>query len=350
MVVADPVPHHGEDRAEGDTMSGLDEQLARWRGAGLITPEQAQEIAAFEAGRPADAPAAAPRQVVRQPRSTLAAEAIGYVGAALAVGAVILLVQDVWEQLVVGGRIALVGVLTLLTAAAATALHRTAKPPLQRLTSVLFTAAIFGVGWIMVLLTVDLAAWREADAALATTATTTITATGLYVWRRRALPQLTALVSGLLLAGALFMRPAITVEPLWVGLLFWAIGAAWLLLGLGGWLRPRAVAEVTGGALALLAVQFASFDGHRVLLLTLGLATAAALVTVAVTAERGHHLAVGAVGLFILVPQLAFELFGDAIGAPATLLVVGLLLVLLAVGLGRARQEVRSTSEGGGVA
>jgi di/tricarboxylate transporter len=53
-----------------------------------------------------------------------------------------------------------------------------------------------------------------------------------------------------------------------------------------------------------------------------------------------HHLAVGAIGLFLAVPQLVIEWFGDAIGAPATLLLVGVLLVLLAVGLGRARREV----------
>jgi hypothetical protein len=35
-----------------------------------------------------------------------------------------------------------------------------------------------------------------------------------------------------------------------------------------------------------------------------------------------------------------FDLFEDTIGAPATLLVIGLLLVLLAVGLTRARREI----------
>jgi hypothetical protein len=54
-----------------------------------------------------------------------------------------------------------------------------------------------------------------------------------------------------------------------------------------------------------------------------------------------HPLVLGAGGLFVLAPQVVFELFGDAIGAPATLLVVGLLLVLVAVGLARAGKQVR---------
>ena len=74
---------------------------------------------------------------------------------------------------------------------------------------------------------------------------------------------------------------------------------------------------------------------------------AAALVGLAVVRDRLHHLAVGAAGLFVLVPQLVFDLFGDAIGAPATLLVVGLLLVLVAVGLGRARREVAAEATDG---
>jgi hypothetical protein len=52
--------------------------------------------------------------------------------------------------------------------------------------------------------------------------------------------------------------------------------------------------------------------------------------------------------LFVVVPRLAFELFGDTIGAPATLLVIGLLLVALAVGLGRAGREIRSARRPGG--
>ena len=52
---------------------------------------------------------------------------------------------------------------------------------------------------------------------------------------------------------------------------------------------------------------------------------------------RPHLLLVGAAGLFISVPRLVFELFADTLGAPVTLLAVGLLLILLAVGLARVR-------------
>ncbi|MEX2422278.1 MAG: hypothetical protein WD670_10735, partial [Actinomycetota bacterium] len=109
----------------------------------------------------------------------------------------------------------------------------------------------------------------------------------------------------------------------------------------GNWLAPRSVAEVLGGLHALVALQVASFGDPRTAGLALGVVLATALVVLAVQGDAGHLLIVGALGLFVLVPQIVFEIFGDAIGAPATLLVIGLLLVLLAVGLGRVRREVR---------
>jgi hypothetical protein len=333
-------------------------RLEEWREAGLVSAEQAAAIVAYEDRRgPADAVDETPSDAAddrrpgrprrRSDRQTVAAEAVGYVGAALAVGALVLLLQELWRDLLVGGRLALVGVLTVLLLAGGMALRRTDRAPLQRLASVLFTGALIGVGWLTVLITSDLLRWRDLDIVLAVGVTTTAVALPLYLMRRRAMPQLTLLVTVGILIGALLARPALEVDALWVGLVFWTFGVSWALLGLGRWLEPPRVAGVLGGIVALLATQVTSFEDSRTALLTLGVLTAAALVALAVAADGVHHLAVGAVGLFVLVPQLAFELFGDAIGAPATLLVVGLLLVLLAVGLGRARREVASDARGG---
>ena len=318
----------------------LSARLREWRGAGLVSDEQVEAITAYEAER---APAPAPVRA----RRTVAAEAIGYVGAALAVGALLLLLGEVWRNLVVAGRLALVGVLTLLVFGAGAVVAREARPALQRLASVLLTAGVVGTGWLAFVVAEDLAGLRGVDVALAVTGSAGVAALVVYLPRRRALLQLALLVAIAGLVGSLMARPALPPSPLWFGLAFWALGVAWLLLGLGRWLEPPRLAQVFGASAALLAIQLSSFGDARLVLLVLGVSTAAALVVLAMAADAVHHLAVGAVGLFVLVPQLVFELFGDAIGAPATLLVVGLLLVLLAVGIGRARREVVHTAPEG---
>jgi hypothetical protein len=323
----------------------LSERLEGWVQSGLIGPEQAEAIARHERERaPAGLPEGPPAVEHRPDRRGLGAEAVGYVGAALAIGAIGLLLGDLWSDLVVAGRLALVGLLTALLAAGGLLLRRASTPPMQRLTSVLFTGAIVGVGWLAFIVADDLLGLREGDVALLIGVATAAAALPAYLIRQRALPQLTLLATLLLTVSALLFRAALAPDPLWAGLLFWSFGIAWLLLGAGGWIRPRRIAEIAGGILALFALQATSGGGARVVVLGLAVLTAGALVTLAITSDRVHHLAVGAVGLFVLVPQLVFEIFGDAIGAPATLLVIGLLLVLLAVGLGRARREVGASS------
>jgi hypothetical protein len=76
--------------------------------------------------------------------------------------------------------------------------------------------------------------------------------------------------------------------------------------------------------------------------LAVGVVVALLLVGFSVPGGRVHLLYIGAVGLFVTVPRLVFALFADTFGAPATLLTTGVLLILMAVGLGRVRrtQEV----------
>lgn len=327
-------------------MTELSERLDRWTDAGLLTDEQAEEILRFERRRPTSGGPAdrTSQRGERRDRRSRGAEAVGYVGAALAVGATGLLLGEVWDELVIGGRLVLVALLAVLLGAGGLALRRAGAPPLQRLASVLLTAAVIGVGWFASLVGDEVLGLADADVGLLVGVAATSVALPAHLGHRRALPQLALLAALLLTAGALLARAALPPAPLWAGLLFWALGIAWLLLGAGRWVRPPHVAEVAGGIVGLVALQVASFDDDRLALLALAVVTAGALVVLAVASDRVHHLVVGAAGLFVLVPQLVFELFGDAIGAPATLLAVGLLLVLLAVGLGRAHREVTEPS------
>ncbi|MEX0835841.1 MAG: DUF2157 domain-containing protein [Nitriliruptor sp.] len=317
----------------------LDDRIAEWQRAGLLTADQAAAIAAHERARPGVDPPPDPDRRGRRDRTT-AAEAIGYVGAALVLGAVGLFLGELWEELTTWGQLALAALVTVLMAGASWPLRRSTAPAMQRLVSVLHLGVVTGTAWCAFIVAEGPLGWREEDLALTVGVVAALTAVPLYLTRRRALPQLVLLVALLTLLGAIVARPDLGSEPFWYALPFAALGAVWLLLGEGGYLPPRPVAVTSGAVLALVALQCAAFGDLRVLALVLAIAAAAALVVAAVAGGGLHHLAVGAVGLFVLVPQLVFELFGDAIGAPATLLLVGMLLVLLAVGLGRARREV----------
>lgn len=309
-------------------MRELADRLEAWRAAGLVTPEQLAAINAFEVDQSTDAGT----------RRTVFAEAVGYVGSALAVGAIALLVGNLWTDLTTPGRLAVVGLLSVILFGAGLALRRVERAPIQRLASVLFTGSIVGVGWLAAIVATDVVSLDDGQIGVAIGAATLLVALPLYLLRQRALPQVTVMVTVVILALSALSLTAIEPDPVWYFVVAGSIGAAWFALAAGGWLRPRVIGEVTGAALTLLACQTPAGDWPWLMLL--GALLAGGLVGLAVMTDRMHHLVVGAIGLFLLVPRLVFELFGDSIGAPAAMLVIGLLLVLLAVGIGRVRREV----------
>jgi hypothetical protein len=318
----------------------LDAHLETWTEHGIISAEQAERIATFEgsAGAPDEPPPSRPRTSSRR---AAIAEAVGYLGAVLALSAVALIVGDLWPQLEVGGRLTLVGLLTVVAAGAGEALHRQSAPAVRRLTGVLWAAAAVGAAWFAGLVADEVIGMDPAAITLTVGVVGTVVAAPLLL-RRPGLPLHLATLGALMVAliGALDLS-ALPVEVFYEGLAVAAIGGAWVLLGRGGWLTPTRTTEVVGGVVGLAGLQTASFGDLRGLALTLGLLVAGSLIALAVQRDAQHMLVVGAVGAFVLLPQLVVEVFGDQIGAPATLLVVGLLLVLMAVGLGRARREVR---------
>lgn len=337
-------------------MDTLTDRLDAWVDAGLVSQDQAERIIAFEDEHPRHtgwSPAVGDRygdtdrdaagetaSATGSERRTRIAEAIGYVGAALALGAIALLLGELWADLLVGGRLGLIGVLTAAVFGGGLALRSASQPAMQRLTSVLFTATVAGVGWFAGVIGDDVLELDWAAVGVGVGGTMLVVATALYLWRRGALLQLATLGSALVTVGMGLSMSTLTPDPVWYGASFAAIGVAWFVLAAGGWLSPRALAEIAGGLVTLVGVQIAASDGATAPVLAVGVVAAAGLVWLAVRADQLRHLVVGALALFVLTPQLVFELFGDAIGAPATLLLIGLLLVLLAVGLGRARREV----------
>jgi hypothetical protein len=335
-------------------MDELERVLGRWVEAGVLTGDQADAIVAFERRSGGHAVAdldALPRVGApadrRGARRGILAEAIGYVGAALALGALAALLSQLWVELTTGGQLALIATLGAVLGGGAVALRRSDVAMLRRLTHALAAGAAIAAAWFVGALCAEVIGADPSVTGLAVGATLVLAGGPVLVLRPNVPGHLVTLAGLATLTVAALTLAPILPDPLWFGLSLWAIGIAWALLARGGWVRPHLVGEVLGLVLALLALQVASAGDHRVAGLVLGVVTAGALVWLAVQLEGFHLLVLGAVGLFASVPQLVFELFGEAIGGSATLLLVGLLLVLAAVGVGRAGREVRREGSGG---
>lgn len=326
-------------------MKDLADRLTDWRGAGILTAKQVKDIAAFERSRTAST-------TTPQGRAAPVAEAIGYVGAAIALAAIAILLGDRWEDLNFGGRLAVVALLTLILAGAAFTLRGNPREPIQRLISVLAVGAIGGTGWLTaVVLTnpegadwlnsvfsLGVMGWRIRDIVLTVALIMFALAAPLYLFRRRAFPQLAAFSSLLVVVGTAFARPAFTGGVNWSAIAIWAVAVAWVLLALGGWHKPTDLAVASGSVAALIGATVAAAGDGRSVLLWLGLATAAALIWRGVVLDETPMLGIGAIGVLVFVPQLVLEYFPKRSGAIVAMLVTGLLLVIFAVGIARERR------------
>jgi hypothetical protein len=340
----------------------LDAKLATWVEHGLLDRAQARAIASFERDtvpltpRPPDAVSGAPHEppptlgagvTAEHTSRGVIAEALGYVGASLALGAAGALLVQVWDQLRPGGQVALALVLTLVLAGSAASLRSVTSPALVRLGATLASSSVLGAAWTTGLLASEVAGWRSTVVGL-TVGVTALLLGALVQARRPSIPAQLVTLGGLLVtATSTLQLPRLAPDLFWSGLLVWSLGVAWVALARGGWLRPARAGESLGAMVALVAALIAGAEARPVAGSLLVIVTAAVLVSASVLLGGAHLLVLGALGLFVGVPRLVFELFGDTLGAPALLLVVGLLLVMLAIGIARAGREVAPRRRGG---
>jgi hypothetical protein len=320
-------------------MRNLEAQLKDWQDAKLLTAKQAAEIAEYERRPSAPAPS--------EGRAAPVAEAIGYVGAAIAIAAVGILLGDRWGDLNFGGRLTIVTLLTVVVAEAAFVLRGNSREPIQRLVSVLAVGSLGGVAWLTAIVITEETAWQMRDVMLTVSLVVFAFAVPLYMVRRRAFPQLAAFVSLVVLSSVVFARPVFTGGVSWGAIMVWAVGVAWVLLALGGWHIPDELAIATGSAAALIGATTAAAGDGRAWLLWLGLATATALVWRGVAMDQTLMVGLGAIGVLIFVPQIVLWVFPEGSSAIVAMLVTGLLLVIFSVGIARGRRGrgVRDTKE-----
>lgn len=312
-------------------MNGIASSLEEWRKAGLITAQQVKAVEAYEKGKAGLAPPG-------QGRAAPVAEALGYVGGAIAISAVGILLGDRWDDLNVGGRLTVVCLVTLVLAGAALTLRRNTQAPVQRLVSVLAVGTIAGIAWLTTTVLGEWTNWRGRDIGLFVSTVVFILGAALYLVRRRALPQLVTLVSLLVMLGTLFARPVFAGGHSWGALVTWAVGIAWVLLAIGGWHKPRELGIAAGSITAIIGASEAAGPEEYRAFLWLGLVTAGALLWRGVTSNETLLVVVGAVGVLLFVPWLITWLFPEGTAMVVAMLAAGLLLVLVAVWIARGRR------------
>ena len=318
------VPEREKDVRRGD--GGLaSASLTRWVEAGLITREQAETIGVFEAKRGAVAAPAARRV-------PLVTEALGYLGAALALGAVVAFLGQKWGEFTRGAHIGILGGGVVLLLIAGWLLRRTDEPAFGRLMSVLwFLSAGLAAATFALLVPENTADERRT---LLTGIGTSAYAGALWLFRRWAL-QLLACFGGVVTLVVGVIATGWGHPPVWVfGFAVWGLGAVLLLLGWLGPAKPAFAAYVIGSCALIVGPRVSEQDW----MLFLGLATGAALMAVSVAAREAVLLGFGAAAVFGYVTWIAVRFFGDTLGAPLALLVAGIVLLGVAVLTARLRR------------
>ena len=264
------------------------------------------------------------------------AEALGYVGAALVLVAGMVTVGQFWAELAPWAHVALAGLLAVVLLAAGAVVSGEPGTPLGRLGSVLWFTGAGAVVGTSALAATELAGLEDAASGVAAFAPATAVAVVLW-WRRRRALQEVAVVVGLIGTSASLLGMADVEMGDWGGLLVWAIGVAWLALAWGEVVQPARTGRVVGAAVALVGPLMA-FGASGRWGPVLGVVTAGALVAASVPARETVMLGLGVIGLFVFVPNLVFEYFGDELGAPMALLLSGVVLLGVSLWIARSRR------------
>ncbi|MBT8240812.1 MAG: hypothetical protein KJN63_06250, partial [Acidimicrobiia bacterium] len=268
--------------------------------------------------------------------------ALGYLGGALAVIAVLILAEEFWADLELWGRLALLGIVTLGLLIAGWVLRDSPLEAVRRLAGFLWLFAAVGVAFTFGILSAD--GFDSSPEGAALVGSLAAIVFGFVLWRLRteSLQQLAlfaAIVATLISMVGVFEWP----DEMW-GLSMWAAGTAWLFLTWGMVIRPETTGYALGSVAALFGVQMLAFEGDGWPLL-LGVVLAGALIVTSVTLRQIVLLALGAAGVFIFVPQVVFHFFGDSLGAPVALLLSGAALIGGAVALARLMGEIKEDIE-----
>lgn len=333
MTIADTDRSRGRGRTKAPPapLTDLEPHLLEWVQAGLIEPAQADRIREAEIHRPAGSPALRARS-----RESLAAEAIGYAGGALVVVAISVLAARRWDDAPWAVRAALL-LAASVGLALIGALVAPSSPRASRLRAVLWvlssgafagTLAVTGASGL------DLSEETTAVVAFGGAAVH-----ALVAWSRHRTILTQAAFFAALAATAAAATTELESDGL-PGVAVWGVGVCWVLLALGGVVRPVRIASILGAATAVFGA--AATEGWSAGIV-FAVCTALAVLMLAVATGDLALLAVGALGSVVVLPAMIHRWFTGT-AAAGVLLLLGLGLLGLATLVARQGKDRESRS------
>jgi predicted small integral membrane protein len=307
----------------------LQDQLTRWTEAGLIDAGQAGRIDAAEHERLAAAP---------HRRLPLVAEVLGYAGAAIALTAAGITVQQFWKHVPPSAELAFAAVAAIGLLVAGAAVHAGAEPAFARLRSVLWLLATAGATVFVGVLSHRYLHLSDNTVGLLAAAAWLACAIPLW-WRTKSPLQHTAVFGGVIaLAETGLDRIDPHVGAFGFGLALWVVAGLWAIAVYRDYLPPRH-SGVGLSAAGLLVGGLISMDAAAGQVLAV--LTVAGLLTVGIITRRVLVIVVGAIGVTYVVPDTASRYLPGSVGAPLAVAVVGLILFGIALWLARTRSGRR---------
>ena len=308
------------------TPRDLAEVLQRAVAAHILSAEQAQAVLAAERNR-ADGGRRLP-----------VIEAVGYLGALLALSGAVTLVIQYWREVPTAGRLGLLAAVAAVTWLVGARIGEASAAALVRLRAALWFASSAAVAAFAGQTAADLA--HAVEAAVWLSAGGAAAVHGGLLWRLRDRPaQHLACFAGVLMAAGGAAGLAGGEVP--VGLAIAAAGALWVAAGWCALLPPPVIAMAAGGVAVLAGVGITVDDWPDAAPL-LGLAAATALLAVGVATDRTPLTVVGLAGGFGYLPWTVGHFFADSLGVPLAILLCGIvLLALTLVVLRRGREALK---------
>lgn len=307
----------------------LDGRLDAWSRERLITPQQADAIRAHEASRLA----APDSQIAKKGRTTPLTEALAYLGVALAVAAVAVIVGRSWSDFPTETRVAIPGVIVIGLFLLGWRTRNASDPALGRLSRVAWLFSTIALVWCAAELTVDSEGrWPL----LWTGAAASVYAAALYLVRPAALQHVALLLALALLVGGLLFD-----APVAIWSVIWALGVLWIVLGWREVLVGRGTAYTIGTIVALVSAAGAAVTADaRVTWLTI--VNGAVLIGAGVALRHTPMLVLAAIGLFVGIVMTTDEYLGGGTATAVGLLVAGIVVLAVAVVASRLRRTAAS--------
>lgn len=315
------------------------EHLGTWEQRSLLTHEQVDAIRRFEEQERSAAP-----------RIPLITEVVAYLGAALAVGAIIALVGPRWEEISRGQKLLGSALIAIALVVAGAFLRRTSEPAVGRLAGVLWTLGLGSMTGFLALVLFDLPPGQDPAPWSVFVLGMAVGVVARVMLLVPCTPLLVALFAGtvtaILGAGVWAIESGATwLEDFtpWPGIAILIVSLPFLVAGAQGMLMPRTAAMTIGAVGAVLAPLFTMEQpGFGTLL---GVGVAVALLGASVWQRSTPMLVAGAIGLFVYLVAAIVHYLSDSVGVPIALLLSGAVLIGVAVVTARLKRFTGRTGE-----